>query len=293
MRNTLILSGIISIAAATLTSFIILNSKTHIAIGDSALNSGRFETIIESGEIRCGYVTYSPGLILDPNTGEISGIAAEVIERIADKVGLSVNWIEQVGWDTMIEGIKSNRYDAVCSAIYANTVRAQQVSFSTPMFYGGLAVYARSDDDRFNEDLLTINSPEITIATIDGEITDILARNRFPNSNTLSLPQLTDISQMLNNVVTGKADVTFAEPFTAKEFLENNPNTLQNVTPDKPLQIFPNVLLLPNDEPRLSILINAGIEEMQNSGELDQIVKKYAGEDSGFFGISLPYRSYD
>ena len=69
-----------------------------------------YERVVETGIIRVGYVPYPPGLIKDPNTKKITGIFAEVLEEAAHNLDLKVEWTEQVGWGTMVEGLKANRY---------------------------------------------------------------------------------------------------------------------------------------------------------------------------------------
>ena len=54
----------------------------------------------------------------------------------------------------------------------------------------------RTERNRLTEDWSKINSPDVRIATIDGETGDLIARTQFPNAKRVSLPQLTDISQL-------------------------------------------------------------------------------------------------
>jgi len=287
-----ILGGAIAgaVAAIFVTGLSVLTLSNDRSVDGHAAIDVVTDRVGESRILRCGYVTYAPGLMLDPNTGEISGIAAEVVEGIAANLGWTVDWVEQAGWDSMIEGLRTNRYDMVCSAIYENTVRARLVDFSSPMFYGGISVFARDDDPRFDGDLSRVNAPDVTISTIDGEISDILARSQFPNARTVSLPQLSDVSQMLLLVQEDRADVTLVEQYAARDYLRNNPGAVRNVSGNQPIQVFPNVLLLPADNPGLKRIINAGIAELHNSGEMERIVLRYAGADSGYFLVERPYR---
>ncbi len=61
------------------------------------------------------------------------------------------------------------------------------------------------------------------IGTIDDATAEQIANEDFPKSKCLALPQLSDFSQLLNNIVTGKADVTFTEPADAIAFQKHNP----------------------------------------------------------------------
>jgi len=50
----------------------------------------------------------------------------------------------------MIEGLDSNRYDLVPTGVWPNSSRARHASFSVPLFYSGVGVWLRSNDNRFN-----------------------------------------------------------------------------------------------------------------------------------------------
>ncbi|MBK9142102.1 MAG: transporter substrate-binding domain-containing protein [Candidatus Melainabacteria bacterium] len=82
--------------------------------------------------------------------------------------------------------------------IWTNANRAKQADFSDPLFFNPIFVYARKGDQRFGHgNLDKLNSPDFSIATIDGETAESIAREDFPKARTVSLPQLTDLARML------------------------------------------------------------------------------------------------
>src|ERR1041384_6340251 len=89
-----------------------------------------YDRVTTSGKIRVGYVPYPPGLIKDPNTKQISGIFAEVLEEAARNLELKVEWAEEVGWGTMLEGLKANRYDLIGSPVWPLSQRAKLADFT-------------------------------------------------------------------------------------------------------------------------------------------------------------------
>lgn len=251
-----------------------------------------FERVIKDGKIRCGWVTNPPACFKDAKTGELKGIFVEAIETAAEKMKLKVEWTEEVGFGSMIEGLKANRYDMVPCAIWPTSARAREADFSIPLYYSGVCAYVRADDNRFFNKLDAINSPNITIATIDGEMAKAIAATDFPQAKTLELPQLSDISTMLLNVKEKKADVTFVELFFAFEFLKNNPGSIKNITPGNPVRVFPNTILLPRNQPEFEALVNTALEELTNLGTVDKLIDKYEPYPGTFYRLNLPYRSY-
>ena len=138
--------------------------------------------------------------------------------------------------------------------------------------------------------LKAINSETVTIATIDGEMAEAIARSDFPKAKTLELPQLSDIASMLLNVKSRKADVAFVELYFAHEFLKNNPGSIKNITPDKPIRVFPNTVLLPQNEFKLKSLLNTALEELINLGVINKLIDKYEPAPGTFYRAKASYR---
>jgi polar amino acid transport system substrate-binding protein len=248
------------------------------------------QTVLKRGTIRAGYVTYPPGLIKDPNSGKLSGIFVETVERAAAALSLKVEWVEEVGWGTMIEGLRAGRYDIIGSPVWANSSRAREADFSVPLFYSGIGVYVRADDHRFDKDIQEINQASTKIAAIDGEMSTILASTLFPRATVAGLPQLTDNSRILLDVATGRADVTFVEPYIAGLFLQTNAGKVRNVVPERPIRIFPNTVMLRQGEPTFKAMLNAALEEQINMGTIDELFLKYKVPTGSFYRVALPYR---
>jgi ABC-type amino acid transport substrate-binding protein len=140
---------------------------------------------------------------------------------------------------------------------------------------GSLKAYCRIDDKRFDGNINRINSLDVTISTIDGEISTNVATDDFPEVKITGLPNTTDISQMLLNVKEKKADVAFVEPFVAGRFIDANPNVIKEIQNVDPLRRYPNKMMIRKGETKLQSTINAAIEELLNNGYLDKIIDKY------------------
>jgi len=237
------------------------------------------DNVISTGVIRIGYVVYPPTLIKDPNTGALSGIAYDIAEQAAKNLGLETEWVEEVGWGSMIEGLRSGRYDMIGTLIWPNSARAREAAFSTPVMYSAVYPYARSGDTHFESDPARLNSDTVTLATLDGEMTTFIAQNDFPLAKTYALPQLSSVSELLLGVTSGKADVTFAEPAIANDFLKNNPGSIYRVG-DTPIRIFGNVFAVARGEHEFLAMWNVALQELAFDGTIKRTIQKYAAEES-------------
>jgi len=272
------------IIVALIVSFV----SVKIFSGETNQSKNLLDTVLDEGEIRAGYVIYPPSLIKDPNTGQLSGIFYDALEEAGKNLNLKVNWVEEVGWGTMIEGLKSGRYDIIVTGLWPNSARAKNVDFTNPLYYSAIGVYTRSEENRF-ADLNRINRQDITISIIDGEMSSFIAQSSFPNAKVISLPQDTQASQLLLNVTTGKADVTFVEPAIAEEFLANNPGSIKNIAKNNPVRYFGNTMAVPKNQDGFKSMINTALEELLNSGKAEELIKKYEKYPGSFYPVASPY----
>lgn len=77
-------------------SFILMLVCFFVSGGALADEKSAYERILESGEIRCGYVVWPPMFIKDPNTGEFSGIFHDYMKTAGKSLGFKINWVEEV-----------------------------------------------------------------------------------------------------------------------------------------------------------------------------------------------------
>ncbi len=256
----------------------------------SAHSTSLYDRVLRSGKLRCAYMVYPPVCIKDPSTGKLSGIAIDALELIAKKLGISIVWVEEVGPGTMIEGLQSNRYDMIASTFWTNAARAKVILFSKPLFFTPIFVFARHGDKRFLNHISAINSKDVTIATVDGGTAQVIAESDFPRAKTLSLPELSDFTQDLLNIITKKADVTFAEPALVNRFCQKNPGTIDNVSPKQPLRVFQNCWIFKRGEYEFKSMFDTVLEELLNSGEVDKVLARYETAPGEIYRDRAPYQ---
>lgn len=283
----------ISVLVIVVLAFVALNAyKLYSRSGTpkdpaTGVNS-HLDAILSSGEIRASYLVYSPYFRRDPNTGELSGIFHDIMEEVGRISKLKINWVEDVGYETIFTGLDAKRYDVFAGGLWPSASRVKEGSFSIPVFYSVIKAWGRKDETRF-EGLNGIDSSDVVIATIDGAMEDIIAKADYPNAKRLSLPQLSPFTQNLLNVVSMKADLTFAEPGIISEFLKTNPGTLKELAPEQPLRIFGNTLVLPKGDMRLKEFIDVALRELLFSGQIDKILRRYETVEGAFPRVALPY----
>lgn len=250
-----------------------------------------YKRVMESGIIKAGYTIYPPGCFKD-ESGKLKGVFVETLEKAAQSLDLKVEWTEEVGWATQIEGLENYRYDMIGSSVWANPKRAKLSTLSIPLFYSPLFIYSRNGDNRFDKfnDLTGLNSDNYIFSTIDGGTGEVIVKNQFPNAKKLPLPQNSDFSQSFLDVVNNKADLVIMEPFHANKFLSSNSNAIKNIIPNKPLRVFGNCYMFRRNEIEFENMLNVVLQDLLNSGFVNNLVEKYEKYPNSYSKVSLPYQ---
>lgn len=291
MRHPILLA---SFLAAVISYGVASYVAPHAQSQDASLQRpSTLDRILKTKTLRCGYVPFDPLIVKDPQTGEISGIGADIHKRIADILGAKIEWTAEASWSTYIQDLKSGRYDMLCDMDFTFPAYVGHLATNLPVFYTIATAWVRPEDaPRFAGKSAeeAFNSPEITVSAIDGTMPLEIARHDFPKAKILGMPPLTDYTFNLINVVDKKADVTFVEKIFAEQFLRNHPGALVNVTPtDRPLRVYAySVPTLPGDT-KMKEAMESALFYMINNGEIDAILRKY-GAEKGYFVAEQPYR---
>lgn len=243
--------------------------------GNRAVSESAFDKILQTGVVRVGYFSYAPALVKDPNTGEFSGIMYDILMELSKNLNLKFEFVSETTVATMIEDIKTNKVDLICAQVLPTGARAKEAYFTDPIFFSSLNAYVQSNNFSLDNDIAKANSSNVRISVIDGEINETIANHDFPNAKQVSMQNIQEVSQMLVEVSMGKADLTFAEPLTAENFMRANPGKIREVEGIKPIKVFPVVYILKKGENQFQNMMNIALQELEFNGIIDKIIDKY------------------
>lgn len=257
----------------------------------AAEKESAFDRVMRTNTLRCSYVILPPQFILDPKTGQFSGVAYDVVTEIANRLHLKVEWTEQVNFATVGEGMKAGRYDAFCLTTYRWSNLARVFDYTNPIFYSTTDAYTRGGDNRFDNNLNAINDNKIKIASIDGEGAETIRNEDFPAAQLVTMPQDTPISMLLETVATGKADVAFTNPLIVMPYALAKPGTVKRVPSRYPIRAYAHALAFGKGEQEMVSTFNIVLDEMLNSGVIDKILDKYEKIPDSFIRVKAPVRN--
>lgn len=276
---------LLAILAAAITSWLLAPSGNSPATTESA-----FDRVMRTGTLRCAYYVFPPVLNFDETTHQPYGLAVDMMNSIAAKTSLKVEWVEEINFGNWMPGLITKRYDAVCAPMWPNAAMTREALFSQPFMFTAIWPYARTEDTRFDKNPAKINSPATTIAVMEGNVTTDLANQLFPQAKQYAIPGNADFGLAVEAVRSHKADLVLWDTNGVFQYQQSNPNSLHQVQLATPLQVMAFAIPLNRGEYQLKSLLDAALNDMHYSGELDRLITKAEQHGGPFLRLPAPYR---
>ncbi|MCB9989711.1 MAG: amino acid ABC transporter substrate-binding protein [Rhodospirillales bacterium] len=251
-----------------------------------------YDRVMQTGEIRCGYAIWDPVLYKDLEKNVLSGIMYDLMNEVGERLDFKVEWTEESGWGTIVEGLHTGRYDMICAGLGHSSARAKFIDFGTPLFYTPMYAAVKDGDTRFDADVYALNDPAYKISVMDGELSSVVARQSFSAAQTVSLPQVLDYSMLLKEVEMSKADATLVEPSAFREYEKNNPGKLKLLDGGDPINVFPVSVGLPRGDMAFNRMIDVTLTELINDGTVERLLRRYERYPEAFLRTAKPYQPY-
>ncbi len=248
-----------------------------------------YERVVKSGKIRCGYVNLEPWFMREPNTNKMSGIFYDVTNLIAKKLSLKVEWAQETCFGTMVTDLQNDRYDVLCSGSWEAPSFTRGVKFGQQVFYMPVYAIVRADDKRFDQNIELANSSDVTISALDGDVGVFIRDEDFPKAKLSALQNMTDFSQVMVEVSTKKADMTFADLDAAQRFIAKNPGTIKIIKTEYPIRLYPASLVYKSNDLEFDSMLGTALRELIYSGEVHKILNKYKADPASYLEVAFPY----
>lgn len=126
---------------------------------------GTLDRIKESGRIALGYRADARPFSYKDESGKPAGYSVGLCQKVADQVkadlglaALAVEWVP-VTVDDRFRAVQEGKIDLLCGADSATLARRKDVSFSIPIFPGGIGAIVRSDASFRLKEVLSQQKP--------------------------------------------------------------------------------------------------------------------------------------
>lgn len=242
------------------------------ACGDSEEESGGGESGGGEGEsYRVGIDTTYPPFEFEED-GEYTGIDIDLIKAIAENQGFEIDF-NPMDFGGIIPALQADQLDVAIAGMSITDERKEIVDFSDPYFDAGLSLVVAED----NSDITSLEDLEgKTVAVKSGTTGAQFARDNEAEYG-YEISQFEDSPSMFQEVSNGNADVLLEDyPVIAYAIAESElalKTVGERLTGDQY-----GIAVLKGENAELLEKINAGLQELRDSGEYDEILNKYIAE---------------
>ena len=205
----------------------------------------------------------------------MSGVLYDIMMELGRLNQIKIDWSEELTWATVSTAIGTGRVDAMCSGMWIDTQNGAYLAFSDPFYFNSVSAYGRANETRFTK-LEDLNNATVRVATRDGGTPAIIARQDFPQATVVSLPSGISEGELVEQLLTNKADVFFYGDDTLMDFMSKNPGKLKPLFSEKKLRIYALAIALPMQDVGMKNMINNSISEMKGSKVIERALKTHA-----------------
>jgi ABC-type amino acid transport substrate-binding protein len=228
-----------------------------------------------SNEFHAGYGVYPPYTQEDANTKQVSGFSVDVIEEIAKQLKTRVVW-HRLNWNTMSADLKRGTYDVVADPIFQTVPRAREFAFTMPYAYFADGIGTVREGERRFPTFESIDRPGITVAVGQGWASETFVRAQFTRATIRPVQTTTDLLQLFNEVVAGRADIAISDAADAERYAKEHASQVDVLFAENPPTYMPaGFALRPSDREGAEFL-SIALRNLEATGVLDALARKYA-----------------
>lgn len=215
---------------------------------------------------------FMPFEFVDEKTGELLGFDMELIKAIAQELGMEVK-IDNISWDGLIPALLNNNYHVAIAGITITEERQQSVNFSTPYFESVLTIVTKNNV----QGISSLDDLKGKIAAVQISTTgDFEASDLADEGGLKSVSRFDTVTDAMQAVIIGAADVVIVDLPVAEAYLAANPNApLSHVGPVADNEFYGIALNKKNQE--LLEKINGALEQLHENGTYDKIYQNWFG----------------
>lgn len=202
-------------------------------------------------------------------TGDLVGYDVEIIEAVADRIGLEIEF-KETQWDAIFAGLDAGRFDIIANQVTINDEREANYLFSAPYTVSPGVIVVPEDDD-------TITSFE----DLEGKTTAQSLTSNWYELATESGAKVEAVegwAQAVALLQQGRVAATVNDKLTFLDYeTTDGPTGLKIAaeTPDAGEQAF----VFTKDKTALASAIDDALAELRADGTLAEISEKYFGAD--------------
>ena len=205
----------------------------------------------------------------------LAGFDPALAQYVADYLGLELE-IVPMDFDGVLAELANGTVDLGMAGLSPDPKRADSMEFSDIYYTGGQSfVCVQSNKDKFT-DLASTNNPEFSIGAQTGSIQVDLAETNSPDADIVQLTKVTDI---VAELLSGKLDGAYIETAVALSYAQNYPELC--VLLDVPYDSEGSSIGVVKGNDALLASVNEAIAAALADGSMDKFVAEANEKASG------------
>ena len=214
--------------------------------------------------IRLGTEGAYPPFNLIDDKGEVGGFEREVGDELCKRAELTCEWVTN-DWDSIIPNLVSGNYDVIIAGMSITDERDEVIDFTQNYYPPASSAYVAMDE-----------GVDLTGGVVAAQTATIQAGHVAESGATLV--EFATPDETVAAVRNGEADAVFADKDYLKPVVEESGGELIFVGED--VQLGGGVGLgLRESDTELKEKFNTAITSMKEDGSLNELLKKWFGED--------------
>jgi ABC-type amino acid transport substrate-binding protein len=258
------------------------------------------ERIAANGVVRFGYRTDAGPFSYRDEAGQAAGFSITLCNQIAGQIksatgqsGLRVEWVP-VTTDDRFSNIADGSVDLLCAADTITLERREEVSFSLPIFPGGIGALLRAESlERLRDAIegraqksqpLWRGNPATilqnrTFAVVGGTVAETWVAERLNTFGVAAKIQPMDgYDAGVEAVASGQADVLFGDRAILQDAAQRSSHAADLKVAERLFTVEPVALALPRGDDDFRLLVDRTLSEIYRSGEFEDLFTATFGE---------------
>lgn len=206
---------------------------------------------------------------------DFKGIDIEISQKIADELGVELE-IHDVKFESVIAEITTGKANFAAAGLSITPDRLENVDFSDEYFSATQSIVVMKEGSSVAkpEDLKDKVVGVQTGTTADTYVTDKDGEN---NVGVKEVKRYNSFVDAVNDLMTGRLDAVVMDDFPATKLVEKNADKIMKL--DDELTGEKYAIAVPKGDEAMKELVNKVLADMEESGEMDELLTKYIGEE--------------
>jgi arginine/lysine/histidine transporter system substrate-binding protein len=212
---------------------------------------------------------YPPFEYIDTAKGDdIIGFDVDLANALAEKLGYKVQ-VEDIEFSGLVQALKSGQVDIVLAGMSPTEERKKNIDFTDIYYTARHMIVTKKDSGIEKLEDLKGKTVGVQLGSIqEGKANDIAEEIDIKVENRNRIPEI------VQELMTGRFDAAIIEDTVATGYFESNEDLNGFVIEDE--EELGSAIALPKDS-ELTDDFNKALQEMKDSGELEELVLKWFG----------------